>query len=73
MIIKKFNNPEDLKCPLLKQFIQSLFDDISEDDLEHYTEQLFSVINGEDLITNDKTLIEMFNIFQKCIHIKCRT
>lgn len=69
MKIKKFHNPENLKSPLLKQFVQSLYDQISDDDVEHYSNELFNILNGEEIITNDQNLLEMFNIFQQCIHI----
>ena len=40
MKIKKFHNPESLKSPLLKQFVQSLYDQVSDDDVEHYSNEL---------------------------------
>lgn len=68
MKIKCFKEPENLKSDIVNPFITSVIPDISDDDLEHYEEELFNILNGEEIVTNDQNLIGLMNIFQECIY-----
>ena len=71
LIIEKFLNVDDIAENLLPSFIREVEnkdDPLSKNDVERYVEQLTELLNGNDIVTNDKILSELFTIFYKCLN-----
>jgi hypothetical protein len=68
MRIKRIHNISHLKETLLRQFIQSLDDDVTDDAIDHYAELLAQSME-EEIVSNDNIFIEMHKIMSSCMSI----